>query len=170
MNSLTLGIDIAKLTFSVALRFEAGRSLKADFANTSAGFRKLRIFLQRHGAGKVRAALESTSTYGEDLAQFLHDAGHTVFVVNPERIAHYARCRGQRNKTDPADSVTIAEYIANLKATPWTPPTAEQQTVRSLTRSRQQLVDQCTQLRAQISTAHPAGRAHLQAGRERTGH
>lgn len=163
MNPLTLGIDIAKRTFSVALRLDADRFLKADFENTPAGFRKLRIFLQRHGAGKVRAALESTSTYGEDLAQHLHEEGHTVFVVNPERIAHYARCRGQRNKTDPADSVTIAEFITNLKATPWTPPTPEQLTLRSLTRTRQQLVEICTQVRAQISTAQPAGRVHLQA-------
>src|SRR5687767_14815707 len=98
----SLGIDIAQTKFMAAVWLEANRSLKAEFANHSGGFRKLRTWLKQHGLGKLRVALESTSTYGEALAQWLYDEGHTVFVLNAERVAHYARSQGQRNKTDPA--------------------------------------------------------------------
>lgn len=162
MNTPTLGIDIARLSFSAALWFDSRRCAKAQFDNNPNGFRKLVRWLQQHFAGKVPAALESTNTYADSLALWLHQAGHQVHLLNPERIAHYARSLGQRNKTDPADAVTIARYIAAHEATVWQPPAPEQQTLRSLTRTRQQLVDCANQLRNQLKTAAPVARTHLE--------
>src|SRR3954468_18553840 len=145
-NPPSLGIDMAQLSFSVALWFDSQRCIKSRFDNTPHGFRQLGRWLRQHFTGQVRAALESTNVYAEPLALWLHQAGHQVHVLNPERIAHYARSLGQRNKTDPADAVTIARYIATHEATPWQPPTPAQQTLRSLTRTRHQLVDYANQL------------------------
>jgi transposase len=163
MNTPSLGIDIAQRTFAVALWFDHHRVVRAGFANHSGGFRRLRTWLQRHGVGFLRVGLESTNTYGEALAQWLHDQGHTVYLLNPERVAHYARSLGQRNKTDPADAVTIAAFIALHEATPWQPPSPEQKTLRSLTRTRQQLLVCRLQLGNQLRTAEPVARAHLEA-------
>lgn len=163
MNTPSLGIDMAQLSFSVALWFDSQRVVKARFDNNPRGFRQLDRWLRQHFSGKVRVALESTNTYAEPLAQWLHQAGHQVHVLNPERMALYARSLGQRNKTDPADAVSIARYIATHEATPWRPAPPEQLHLRSLTRTRHQLVTYSNQLRNQLQTADPVARPHLQA-------
>jgi transposase len=94
----------------------------------------------------------------------MHAAGHQVHVLNPERVACYARCRGQRNKTDPADAVTIAAFVAaHEDLTVWQPPSPEQKSLRSLTRARYQLLQTLGQLTNQLRTATGPGREHLAA-------
>ena len=163
MNTPSLGIDIAQHSFFAALQLDEQRTLKAPFDNHGGGFRRLRTWLQRHGVGRLRVGLESTNTYAEALAHWLHEQGHTVYLLNPERVACFARSQGQRNKTDPADAVTIAAYVAQYRGTRWQPPTPEQKTLRSLTRTRQQLVELAKLLTNQLRTAEPDSRTHLQA-------
>src|SRR5688572_8515528 len=78
-----LGIDIAKATFQVALLLPEGKLRHKTYPNTSAGFEQLAAWLARHHVARVHACLEATGTYGDALATWLHDAGHTVSVVNP---------------------------------------------------------------------------------------
>jgi len=163
MNPPSLGIDIAQATFRAALWFDQHRFVQAEFANHPGGFRQLGTWLKRHGVGPLAAGLESTNTYAEALAGWLHAQGHRVYLLKPERTACYARCRGQRNKTDAADAVTIAAFVAQHAGSPWQPPSAEQKTLRSLTRARHQLVECSKQLRNQLKTADPVARPHLQA-------
>ncbi len=155
---------MAKRTFTAALRFEASRVLKAEFDNHAGGFRRLHTWLKTHGAGSgLRVAVESTSTYAEALVEWLHAKGYVVFLLNPERVSHYARACGQRNKTDPADAVTLAAFIASHEATPWQPPPPAQKDLRSLTRARAQVVACARSLALQGQTAAGPARAHLQA-------
>lgn len=164
MNAPTLGIDMAKLTFLAALRFDRQRVLKAQFHNTSRGFRQLHVWLKSHGVGGggLRIAVESTSIYAAALLEWLHAAGYTaIFLLNPERVAHYARACGQRNKTDPADAVTIAAFISCHDATLWQPPPPEQKDLRSLTRARAQIVETVRTLTVQLQTCSGPARAHL---------
>jgi transposase len=161
-NTPTLGIDIARLKFAAALRFDVRRSLKKEFNNTPAGHRALLRWLHQHFAGTVRAGIESTNTYAESLSETLHAAGHPVHLLNPERVACYARCLGQRNKTDPADALTIATFVAaHEQLTLWQPLSPAQKSLRSLTRARQQLVQTLRSLTNQLRTADGPGRAHL---------
>jgi transposase len=162
MNLSSLGIDIAQVSFTAALLIQQ-RVIKAEFPNHAAGFRRLRRWLQTHGVGTLRVGLESTNTYAEALAQWLHDEGHCVYLLNPERVACYARSLGQRNKTDPADAVTIAQFVERHECTVWLPPSPEQKTLRSLTRTRHQLVECSTKLSNQLQTADAIARPHLQA-------
>lgn len=164
MDTPTVGIDMAKLTFVAALRFNRQRFLKMQFDNNPAGFRKLRTWLKAHGAGgRLRVAIESTNTYAEALLEWLSAAKYVVFLLNPERVAHYARACGQRNKTDPADAVTLAAFIATHDATPWQPPPPEQKDLRSLTRTRAQIVATNKALHVQWQTATGPARCHLEA-------
>jgi transposase len=163
MNPFILGIDMAKLSFVAALLC-GGRVIKAEFPNQPAGFRRLRRWLLSHGVRHLRVGLESTSTYAEALAQWLHDEGQVVYLLNPERVASYACSLGQRNKTDPADAVTIARFVAaHPELTCWRPPTPEQKTLRSLTRTRHQLVECSTKISNQLKTADAVAQPHLQA-------
>lgn len=162
-NTPSLGIDIARLIFVAALWFGQDRFIRAEFANHPGGFRKLRRWLQKHGVGRLRVGLESTNVYAEALAAWLHGDGHQVYLLNPERTAHYARCLGQRNKTDPADAVCIAAFVAHHEVTAWRPPSPEQKKLRSLTRARHQLVALRTQVSNQLRTADPVASVHLEA-------
>lgn len=163
MKLVSLGIDISQRSFDAALLLAAPAVLQAQFSNSPAGFRQLARWLKRHGVGPVRLAVEATSTYAEALLYWGHAAGHEVFLLNPEHVAHYARSLGRRNKTDRVDAVTIAAFIAHHEATPWQPPSAEQKTLRSLTRTRSQLTELRNQLANQLRTADPAGAAYLRA-------
>jgi transposase len=162
MQTPTLGIDMAKLNFVSALRLNEQRVLKAQFENQARGFRRLETWLKAHGAAKtVRVAVESTSTYAEALLAWLHARGYAVFLLNPERVAHYGRARGQRNSTDPADATTIAAFIAHHDGTPWQPPAPEQKDLRGLTRARAQIVACTKSLGLQLQTASGPAATHL---------
>lgn len=159
----TLGADMALRTFTAALYFEARRFLKKEFINSPAGFRALLRWLKSHGVGHLRVGIECTNVYGEALAEALHTAGCQVHLLNPERVACYARSRGQRNKTDPADAVTIAAFVAvHDDLMLWQPPTPEQKSLRSLTRARHQLQQSLGTLANQLRTASGPGREYLQ--------
>lgn len=164
MHTPTVGIDIAKLTFVAALRFSRERFLKARFDNNPSGFRTLRTWLKAHGAGgTLRIAVESTNTYAEALLEWLYAGRYELYLLNAEQVAHYARSCGQRNKTDPADALIIAAFIATHDATPWQPPPPEQKDLRSLTRARAQVVATSKTLALQLQTATAPARPHLQA-------
>jgi transposase len=164
MNTPTIGLDMSLRTFTAAVWFGPKHALKATFANDRTGFRKLQRWLKVHCVGThLRVGVESTNTYADAVVEWLYQAGYCVYLLNPERTACYARALGQRNKTDPADAVTIAAYVANHECTPWQPPPPEQKTLRELTRTRHQLSALATQVSNQLRTAKGAGRAALQA-------
>jgi len=133
-----LGIDIAKDTFQVTL-LKAGRTSAAAFANDSAGFQQLTTWLKRRKARTVWACLEATGRYGDDLAEYLYDQGHTVSVVNPLAIKRYAESQLTRNKTDAVDARLIADYCATHQPAAWSPPAPEIRELRELARQYESL-------------------------------
>jgi transposase len=157
-----LGIDICLRTFVAVLWFGAGRSVRREFKNHAGGFRALCTWLRQHFAAPVRVGIECTNVYADALAEWMHVAGHEVYLLNAERVAYFARGQGQRNKTDPADALTVAKFTAQYEGTPWIPPTPQQKTLRSLTRARAQLVEMRNMLSAQRKTAAGPGGEHLE--------
>ena len=118
MNTI-LGIDMAKAKFDVCLLRDGGQ-VRGRFANSAEGMAKLHRWLATHGAEQVHACLEATGRYGRDLAYFLHSQGHTVSIVNPQRIHAYSRSKLQRSKTDRLDAQLIAD-ICRTQQPPATP-------------------------------------------------
>jgi transposase len=77
MSVTVLGIDIAKQKFDVALL--ADEKIKHKTCKNSVeGFEALSIWMEKQGVQKIHACMEATGNYGEDLAIYLHEAGHTV--------------------------------------------------------------------------------------------
>jgi transposase len=137
-----LGIDVAKDTLAIALLgFKKPR--KTNLPNSPAGAAQLLRWLANQHVHDVFACLEATGTYSEEIAQALHDAGMRVAVVNPARIASYAKSKLARNKTDPSDAFLIAQFAqaeqANL--TLWTPPDPALRELRSLVRHLDALLE-----------------------------
>ncbi len=78
----------------------------------------------RRRGRKVRVCLESTGTYGLDLALALHRAvGIEVMVLNPRAARNFAKALMRRSKTDPIDARVLREYVRRMEFVPWHPPT-----------------------------------------------
>lgn len=133
MSKVVLGIDVAKKKLDVALMFDR-RTLTRKFDNSAKGFGLLQGWLASLHIEQVHACLESTGTYGEAVAEFLHEKGHEVSVVNPLRIKSYANTDLQRNKTDHADARTIADFCLVKDPEQWHPLPAEIKHLQALTR------------------------------------
>jgi transposase len=91
-------------------------------------------WLKKHKCEQVWACLEATGTYGDGVAQALHEAGHQVSVVNPARIKAYAQSQLSRNKTDKQDALLIADYCRTQKPPLWTPPSPAWLELRAMVR------------------------------------
>jgi transposase len=168
----SLGIDIAKAKFAVALLTADGKVRHKTCANTPAGFADLAAWLHRQRVGRVHACLEATGTYGDALALWLHDAGHVVSVVNPAIMHAYARTRLTRSKTDRLDAELIARFTATQQPAAWTPPAPEIRQLQALVRRLDALQGMRTQelnrleagvAVADVRTSIEAVLAHLDA-------
>src|SRR5262245_11682862 len=98
------------------------------------GFTELSNWIRQHGGEQVHACLEATGEYGAALALSLYETGHLVSIVNPARIAAYAKSRLARTKTDKSDAALIARFCAQEQPPIWTPPSAEVQELQALVR------------------------------------
>jgi transposase len=155
-----LGIDIAKDKFDVNLRpLETidGR-LEATFPNNPKGFAALHRWLRKHGPHAsllVHACMESTSRYGDALAQFLHQEDYQISMVNPRRTRHYADSQLTRTVNDKIDARLIADFCAaqREKISLWEPLSPEHRQLRDITRARHAIVDDRERFANMLETA-----------------
>ena len=141
MTSSPLGIDIAKRKFDACLVRDGGKLRHRVFSNTPDGFSQLSAWLAKHKVEHAHACLEATGTYGEALATYLHDARHTVSVVNPAQIKAYAQSRLSRAKTDKADATLIAQFCAERRPPRWSPLPPEVRELQALARRLDSLLE-----------------------------
>jgi len=164
-----LGIDIAKLKFDVNLRplqSSDGRQAAA-FNNDRKGFKALIKWLAKHlpeGLGQLHACMESTSRYGDNLAEFLHTQGCLVSMVNPRRTRAYASSQLSRNRNDQIDAMLIADFCGSERhtLTVWEPLSPDHRQLRDLTRARQALVEEHDRFANMLETATGVARPVFQ--------
>ncbi len=133
MSEAILGIDVSKKKLDVALKFDS-KTLKKKFNNSPKDFKLLQGWLMSLRIERVHACLESTGTYGEAVAEFLHEKGHRVSVVNPFQIKSYGNAGLKRNKTDPADALLIADFCLVKNPREWHPMPAQVKQLQALNR------------------------------------
>ncbi len=153
MSVSVLGIDISKQKFDAALLVD-GKVKHKTCKNSAEGFTMLMLWLEKQGVSNVHACMEATGNYGDDLALYLHDAGHIVSIVNPARIKGFAQSELVRTKTDKLDAALIARFCLAMKPGPWIPPSPEIRSLRALVRRVDSLIDMRSQEKNRISTAH----------------
>jgi transposase len=152
MNLPPLGLDVAKLEFNACLTRAGGKLRHKVFANTSAGFARLSEWLGRQGVGRVHACMEATGTYYEALAAHLHEAGHTVSVINPASIKAYAQSRLSRTKNDRVDASLIASFCSERRPPAWRPPAPELRELQALVRRLDSLIEMRTMEENRLSS------------------
>jgi transposase len=144
MQSITLGIDISKATFDVALYQDDTYQL-GHFSNDQAGFKKLLNWLKKRNVSTYHVCMEATGRYGQALALFLHKEGYPVSIVNPARIKAYAQSQLKRNKTDAEDAKVIAHFCATQNPDLWAPSPPEAEELQMLVRRLENLKTMRTQ-------------------------
>ena len=141
MTLLSLGIDVSKLKFDVALLRDAGKFKHRVFPNSAAGFAQLSAWLIKQKVEHVHACLEATGAYSEALAAYLHEQGHVVSVVNPAQIKAYAQSHLSRAKTDKADATLIARFCSERCPPEWSPLPREVRELQALARRLDSLLE-----------------------------
>lgn len=153
MSKAVLGIDIAKQKFEVALLID--NKLKHKVCkNNPQGFDALKLWLQKQKAPSLHACMEATSTYGEELATYLHDLGHTVSIVNPARVKGFAQSELIRTKTDSVDAGLIARFCLAMGPEPWQPPSLEIRRLQALVRRAEALINMRIQEENRLDVSH----------------
>jgi transposase len=145
-----LGIDVSKDTLDVCL-LHRDKSYHHRFDNRPGGHQALLRWLRKYRVRNLRACLEATGLYGEELAHALYDAGHEVSVVNPFRIKKYAGSQLQRNKTDKQDATVMADFCRTQEVQLWTPPPPEWRELRDLVRHLDDLMTMRQQERNRLA-------------------
>ena len=147
-----LGLDLAKLKFNACLVRAGGKLRHKVFPNTAAGFSQLSEWMAKQGAGRVHACMEATGTYGDALAAYLHEAGHTVSRVNPAALKAYAQSHLSRTKNDRVDAALIAGFCAERRPPAWEPPAPELRALQALVRRLESLVEMRTMEQNRLSS------------------
>ena len=158
MKNLSVGLDIAKLTFYAAVKINDAYHSK-QFNNTDEGFTALLNWLDKLSVNVYHFCMESTGKYGRALALFLHENGKAVSIVNPARIKFYMKSQLTRNKTDKADAKSIRDYCELFSPATWQPVPEKIQILQSLVkrvdelehivrqeRNRLEIVEECVRL------------------------
>jgi len=153
MLEAVVGVDIAKKKFDIAL-FMEGKFKHKTCLNTRQGFEELSQWLKRQGVERVHVCMEATGTYGDEIATYMHDAGHTVSIVNPARIKGFAQGELLRTKNDKVYAALIARFCVAMNPEAWTPPAPKIRRLQSLVKRADALIVMLTQEQNRLGTAH----------------
>ncbi|MGB6269744.1 MAG: IS110 family transposase [Olleya sp.] len=96
------GIDISKSVFDIYSESSGHYQLKND----EKGFKQLLKGLPK----TALVVMEATGYYHYRLAQFLHQKGIAVSVVNPLSVKRFIQMKLAKVKTDKSDAKSICEY------------------------------------------------------------
>ena len=155
-----VGMDIAKATLDLhALTPSCPRS--RQFANSSAGHRALRRWLQ--GLGPVHVVCEASGGYERSVVMALQQAPLVVSVVNPRQARDFARAQGRLAKTDRLDAQVLAEFGQRLRPAATPALSAAQRQLAELVSRRQQVQQLRSAEHNRLEhTTHPAVRRQVQ--------
>jgi transposase len=154
-----VGIDVAKLSFDAALvqadQHYPSTPLSAvpvrTFARTAAGVEACLTWLKTLPQGglnakTMRACMEATGAYSEELAVWLLDQCPSLepAIVNPRHTSAFITSMGLRNKTDKLEARALGFYGVERQPAAYEPLTPERAALRDLSRCRAALVAQKT--------------------------
>lgn len=155
MSAVVVGVDIAKATFDVA-RLAEGPYRHKTFDNNPQGFALFIQWLAGFAEASPAICLEATGGYSLPLAEHLVRRGLRVSVVNPAKIAAFAKSELSRAKTDQTDAKLIARYALAMQPSPWTPPPREICRLQALLRRVEHLLEMQQMEKNRLASADPA--------------
>jgi len=136
MDTITIGIDVAKDRLDVAVR-PSGELFVID--RNAAGLERLVERLKPLAPRLV--ALEATGGFETVAAAALAAAGVPVVIVNPAQVRAFAKALGQRAKTDPIDAAVIAHFAEATRPEPRPLPDQATNLLSDLVARRRQIIE-----------------------------
>ncbi|NQT97485.1 MAG: IS110 family transposase [Candidatus Marinimicrobia bacterium] len=143
-SKLSTGIDIAADTFVVSIISEPGTALHGpqEFENNLEGYTELVAWFKQNNIKPkdMIICMESTGVYGEKLCYFLYHKKYRLAVEQAKKVKRAFKIDG--HKTDPADSLQIAEYAFRYydELHPWKPREEIVEKIKAMITSRELLV------------------------------
>jgi transposase len=148
-----VGIDIAKDKHDCLITNSDGKVLfdSFTFLNNRMGFDE--VFKKLESCSKdlsqIKVGLEATGHYSDNLLEFLISKGLTTFVINPLHTNLYRKSLSLRKtKTDKVDAHSILNMLRTENLKPYSHTSYHIRELKSLTRYRFSLVQDCARLKA----------------------
>jgi transposase len=158
MEQVVVGIDVSKAKLDVAI---LPNGEEFTVSNDRAGVARLVTRLRQ--VAPTRVVLEATGKLERLAVSELAGVGLPVAVVNPGRVRHYAKARGQRANNDPIDARLIADFALDLKPEFHPLPDAETQALAARCQRRNQLLEMQQMENNRRERADPATRKSIKA-------
>lgn len=155
-----VGVDVSKHRFDLHIH-PSGTSMMVE--NTPARIAGLVERLSKLGPTKI--GIEATGGYERSLADALHAAGVTVYILPPARVRAFANSLAQNAKTDAIDAAMIAAYLAaaHHRLKPYQPD-PERAELGALAAHRRRLIAEKGGLTSQLDTiVEPLVRSMIEA-------
>ena len=151
-----VGIDVAKDKHDCLITNCDGIVLFDSFtiSNSRIGFNELysKIDSCSNDLSCIKVGLEATGHYSDNLLEFLLDKGLTTFVINPLQTNLFRKGLSLRKtKTDVLDALSIVTMLRTENLQPYTPLSYHIKELKSLTRYRFSLVQDCARLKSSFS-------------------
>src|SRR4051812_18176742 len=130
------GLDVHEATVVAAVRLVAGGKVAREvrtFATTTAGLLELAAWLSENGCTHV--VMEATGVYWKPVWHILAEGGFALVLANAAQVKNVPG-----RKTDVGDAAWLAELLAHGLVRASFVPDAPTQELRSLLRTRKQLV------------------------------
>lgn len=125
MSILSVGVDIAKESFTAAYCSNEAAIFLGQFPNREEGFQafaaQVSQIRREGGHAQVHLTMEPTGGYELPLAYFAHQQGWQVSLPNPKQVRDWAKGMGHRAKTDRLDALILAHYGAERHPHLWKP-------------------------------------------------
>ena len=103
-------------------------------------------WLKKKKVSTLKACMEATGNYSNNIADFLYNNGHEVHVVNPVCIKAFAKSKLIRTKTDAVDAYIIAQYASITELMPYKPKSSAVKELKALHRCLDDLKGQYVQI------------------------
>ena len=148
-----VGIDISKSKFDAAIgviNYNQDVKLIAThvFANSKEGHMDLVNWVDKktNPEDPISYSMEATGVYYEKLAFFLNAKGFHVHVLVPSQAKKYIQSIGVKTKTDKVDAKSLMRLGLERNLKKWIAPDQYFYQLRTLTRERENLLIEKTQL------------------------
>lgn len=99
---------------------------------------------------QLRFVMEATGVYHQSLAYFLHDKGHNVSIILPNKISNFKRTLDIKTITDKTMADAITQFGLERNLDDWQPPKGIYGILQQLTRERSQLIEEKVVIKNQL--------------------
>ena len=151
---ILVGIDVSKNKHDCLIINSDGEILVNSFTipNSLEGFQALYSKICSINDPEIKIGLEATGHYSNNISEFLLNKNFPIFIINPLHTNLYRKSQSfRKTKTDKLDTHTICSMLQTQKLTPYAPVSYHSQELKSLTRYRSRLVDECSKLKISFS-------------------